>query len=189
MTSEELEELLEAGVETQTVDFKGPCKWDAEAFAKDILALSNVQDGGRIIIGVTETDNKTFKRNGISPEQKESYQVDEMRDQMTVFADPHVNFSVEFQKDNDGLEYAIIRVIPFEEIPVICRKDSKDTRRATLYYRNKDRRVESAPVSNSYDLRTIIEVATVSMMQGKRKLGYSVDQSIRQQLDEELEGL
>ena len=189
MTSEELEEILEVGVETQTIDFKGPCEWKVETFAKDVLALSNVQYGGRIIIGVEEVADNVFVRRGVSTEQKETYKLDGMRDKMTAFADPHVNFTVEFQKDRNGLEYVIINVIPFEEIPVICRIESRDTHRATIYYRNKDRRVESAPVSNSYDLRTIIEVATVKMMQRKRELGFSVEQSVKQQLDKELEEL
>lgn len=188
MTTEELEELLEAGVETQRLDFKGPCEWDVESVAKDILALSNVQDGGWIMFGVEE-ENNSFVRRGVSQEQKETFRVDKMRDQMSAFVDPHVNFNVEFPKDKGGLEYVAIKVMPFEEIPIICKKDSRETRRATIYYRNKDRRVESAPVSNSYDLRTIIELATVKMMQHKKELGFSVEPGIKQQLDKELQGL
>jgi predicted HTH transcriptional regulator len=188
MTTEELEELLEAGVETQRIDFKGPCEWDVENVAKDILALSNVQDGGWIIFGVRE-ENNAFVRCGVSPDQKDTFRVDKMRDQMSAFADPHVNFGVEFPKDKQGLEYVAIKVMPFEEVPVICKKNSRETRRATIYYRNMDRRVESGPVSNSYDLRAIIELATVKMMQSKRKLGFSVEPGVKKQLDDELEGL
>ncbi len=186
MTTLELEAHLEGGVETQNIDFKGPCEWKVITFAKDILALSNSQDGGCIIIGV---DDGSFRRVGVTEELAKTYDVDCMRDQMAVFADPYVIFYVDFPKDKTGLQYIVIEVIPFEEIPVICKKDSTDTQAATIYYRNKNRRVESARISNSYDLRTIIEIATARMMQRKKQMGFNVETGVKQKLDDELEGL
>ncbi len=181
--------MLEGGAETQRTDFKESVSWSVETFAKDILALSNVQDGGFIIIGIAEGPNGGFERKGISPEHKNSFKVDVMRDQMASFAEPHVDFIVESPKDKNGLEYAVIKVFQFEEIPVICNKESKDTKKAVIYYRNKNRRIESAPVSNSYDMRTMIELAVVRMMQKKKQLGFVVESSAKQKLDEELGGL
>ena len=120
MTTEELEEKLEAAVETPALDFKRAGDWSVDCLAKDILALSNMQYGGYIIIGV---DDGTFQRKGISVQQRETYKIDVMRDQMTACADPHVNFTVDFPQDRNGLVYAVIKVFPFDEIPVICRKN------------------------------------------------------------------
>lgn len=189
MTTEELEAKLEGGTETQTIEFKGACNWDDKIFAKDILAMSNIQDGGFIIVGMKELGDGTFEREGITEEIKASYKIDEMKDQMTKYADPHVNFVVDFSKDRNGKEYAIIRVFQFEEVPVICRKDSTDTKAGVVYYRNKNRRVESAQVSNSYDMRDIIKIATVKMMKRKTELGFTVKQSVKKKLDDELKGL
>lgn len=186
MTTQELEEKLEGATETQTVEFKNACDWNINIFAKDILALSNVQDGGYIIVGV---EDGSFTRKGITIQQKETYKIDVMKDQMTSFADPHVNFIVDFPKDRNQKEYAVIRVFQFEEVPVICRKDSSDTKAGTLYYRNKNRRAESAPISNSYDMRDIIKLATVRMMQRKVELGFTVVPSVKKKLDDELKGL
>jgi predicted HTH transcriptional regulator len=199
MNTEELEQHLQGRAESPTLDFKAAMLWDAACFAKDILAFSNVQDGGTIIVGI---EDGTFNRQGITETQRKSYKIDIMRDQMTSFADPHVNFSVDFPLDKDGKQYACLRIEPFEEIPVICRKDSVDTRAGVIYYRNKNRRVESAAVSNSYDMREIIEVATVRMMQKKQRVGFSVDSKTmnhqseseaiaraRAELNQELEGL
>jgi predicted HTH transcriptional regulator len=199
MNTEELEIHIQGQAESPTLDFKGATPWDVARFAKDILAFSNVQDGGTIIIGI---EDGTFVRHGITEAHRHSYKIDIMRDQMTSFADPHVNFSVDFPMDKDGKQYACIRIEPFEEIPVICRKDSADTRAGVIYYRNRNRRVESASVSNSYDMRELVEVATVRMMQKKRRAGFSVNSGTmndpsesealaraRARLDEELEGL
>lgn len=189
MTNQDLEALLEAGAESPGLDFKASCAWNAPSFAKDILALSNVQDGGHIIIGVDEAADGTFTRRGVSPEHRETFNIDVMRDHMTAYADPHVNFSVEFARDSGGLEFIAIKVFPFDEIPVICRKDAEGLRKATIYFRNRNRRVESAAVSNSYDLRDIVERAAVRMMQRMKGLGLAVEPSARKKLDDELKGL
>jgi predicted HTH transcriptional regulator len=199
MNTEELEIHIQGETESPTLDFKAATLWDVARLAKDILAFSNVQDGGTIIIGI---EDGTFIRQGITEAQRNSYKIDIMRDQMTSFADPHVNFSVDFPVDKDGKQYACIRIEPFEEIPVICRKDSADTRAGVIYYRNRNRRVESASVSNSYDMREIIEVATVRMMQKKQRAGFLVNSETmshqnesealaraRARLDQELGGL
>lgn len=186
MTTQELEEKLEGATETQTVEFKDACNWNVGTFAKDILALSNVQDGGYLIIGV---EDESFIRKGISDTQKETYKIDIMKDQMTSYADPHVNFIVQFPKDREQKEYAVIHVFQFEEVPVICRKDSVDTKSGTLYYRNKNRRAESAPVSNSYDMGDIIQLATIRKMKRKVALGFTVTASVEKKLDDELNGL
>lgn len=186
MTTQELEEKLEGGAETQRIEFKSACKWSVNVLAKDILALSNVQDGGYIIVGV---EDETFKRQGVTGEEEDTYKIDVMRDQMSPYADPHVNFIVEFPKDKNDLMYVVIRVFQFEEVPVICSKNSADTRKGIIYYRNKNRRIESAPVSNSYDMRDIIELATIKMMQRKIEVGFTVEASVKKKLDDELEGL
>jgi len=185
MDTQELEQLLEAATETQTKDFKGPCCWDVKKFAKDILALSNVKDGGYIIVGVAETPN-AFERKGISEEQEKTFNPDIMRDQMESYAEPHVNFTIDIPLDKEGRKIAVITVFPFEEIPVICNRTSGDCTKGVVYYRNKGRRVESAAVSNAYDMRDIIKLATLRMMQRKVELGFTVEPSAKKKLDEEL---
>jgi predicted HTH transcriptional regulator len=193
MDTKELEIKLEGQAETQAIDFKQAGHWDVNSLAKDILAMSNVRDGGFIIIGVKEGE-QGFEREGVTEAIRATYKIDEIKDQMTQFADPHVDLMIHFPKDKNGLEYIVIRVLQFEEIPVICRKESPaaGTHAGVLYYRNKDRRTESASVSNSYDMRTIIESATVKMMQRRMESGFVVKTdktTTRKKLEEELEGL
>jgi predicted HTH transcriptional regulator len=187
MSIDELEQLLEATTETQTLEFKRACDWDVRSFAKDILAMSNVRDGGHIVVGIADV---SLSRQGITTTQKETYKQDEMRDHMSVYADPHVNFIVMFPKDRDGKEYVVIKVFQFDTQPVISRKDGPDNICAgRLYYRNRNRRPESAPVSNSTDMREIIDLAAVIMMKRYQELGFYMPSSDKQKLDEELQGL
>jgi predicted HTH transcriptional regulator len=189
VNSAELEQRLEAAAETQSFEVKAAMAWDEKSLAKDIMALSNVRDGGVIVIGV---EDATFTRHGVDGATQATYDVDVMRDQMTKYADPHVDFTVSFPTDADGKTYVAIEVSPFREVPVICRTNSADTRAGAIYYRNMNRRVESAPVSNSYDMRDIITVAATRTRQRLGDLGVSVtsaSDAFRQQLDQELDGL
>lgn len=186
MTTEELERLLEGQEETPRLEFKEAMPWLVRTFVKDLLAMANVQDGGYIIVGV---EDETWRRQGIVLGMEESYNIEVMRDQVAAYADPHVQFGCEMVPDRNGLRFAVIRVRQFDEIPVICRKDGEDVCEGVVYYRSAKRRVESAPVRSSYDMRTIIEVATIRMMQRKRALGFTVESSAREELDTELGGL
>ncbi len=186
MTTEELEAKLEAQTETTTLEFKGDMPWEVQSLAKDILAMSNVQDGGYIIFGV---EDGTFNRHGVSGVNKITFDLDIMKDQMSSFADPFVDFTVDFPKDKDGKEYAVVRVLPFRDIPVVCRKNGIDVKAGVVYYRNTNGRPQSATVSNSTDMRDIIEVATVRMMQRKSALGYVIQSGDKEKLDGELQGL
>ncbi len=188
MTTQELESKIEGQSESQSLDFKSNMPWSVVCFAKDILAMSNVKDGGYIIIGI---EDQTIRRQGIDNKNKETYKIDVMKDQMKKYADPHVDFSLCHPKDKDGLEYIVIQVFPFREIPVICSKDDPKagTIAGVIYYRNSDRRIESAAVSNAYDMRDIIEYATIKMMQKKREIGFVANLSVEDKLDKELSNL
>jgi predicted HTH transcriptional regulator len=192
MTIEELESKLEGGAETQTFEVKGPYDWDVKSLAKDILAMSNVQEGGDLVIGI---EDGSFKRHGVTAAQKATYNEDIMKDQMAAYADPHVDFHVSLVIDDAKKEYIVITVLPFEEIPVICRKDGSDTKRGCVYYRNKSGRVQSAPVSSSYDMREIITSATAKMMKRLTRMGLntgeniSMEMRVREKLDKEIKDL
>lgn len=66
MNTEDVEALLSGAEETDALEFKGAVPWDRNLFVKDILAMANVIDGGRIVIGV---EDGTFRRLGLAPEQ------------------------------------------------------------------------------------------------------------------------
>jgi len=186
VNTNELEELLEGGRERSGLDFKASCAWaKAQEFAKDILAMSNTRDGGYIVVGVNEQDDGSYTRMGVSATDRVTYKEDEMRDQMTKYADPHVDFSCQVLSDAQGLFYVVIRVYEFTNVPVICRKDSNSTQAGTIYFRNSNRRIESAPLSNSSDMRELIERAAIKQRTRWHALGLESKQ-VSQFLDDEL---
>lgn len=169
MTTGELEELLQGAQESDSLEFKGAMSWD-NGLIKDILAMANVQDGGRIVIGI---EDKTLTRQGVSQEQLDSFVPDIMMDRVGVFADPHVSFTVDKVPDEAGLHFVVITVAPFARTPVICAKDGagNELQGGAIYYRSKTRRPQSARVGNANDMRDIIERAVIQTMRHFQNLG------------------
>jgi predicted HTH transcriptional regulator len=186
LQTDELESLLQGAEETPSLEFKGAMDWNVRSLAKDILAMANVQDGGLIVFGV---EDGTFRRLGLSAPQMDSFQSDVMKDQMANYADPHVKFRFMSATDQAGLRYAIIEISPFDEIPVICKCDDADVQAGVIYYRSNQRRPQSARVSNSHDMRDIIERAAVRQMSRYRQVGLVAAPIANNELDEELGGL
>lgn len=185
----EFERLIEGGTETQKMDFKESCPWDKDSFAKDILAFSNVRGGGYIIIGIREIDGG-IERQGISDEHLETYDLETMLDQLSSYADPRIDIALDPVEDaKNNKNYLIIIAKEFQDIPVICKKDSRETNKGVIYYRNTDRRPESAPVSNSSDMKDIIDLAAVKRMKRYRELGLTPESTDKELFDKELEEL
>jgi hypothetical protein len=114
-----------------------------------------------------------------------------MRDQIAPFADPRVIFSRQILEDAAGLQYVVIEVEPFEEIPVICARDGSDVSEGVIYYRSRARRPESARVSRSEDMREIVESAIARRSRQLQRIGFAPEggADLQQALDQELGGL
>lgn len=186
MDTQALESLLDGAEETDTLEFKGAMAWDRNTLVKDILAMANTLDGGRIVIGV---EDGTYRRQGLSDDQIATYDFEQMRDQIAPFADPLVVFRSEIVSDRDGLRYAVIEVSSFEVIPVICKRDGADVQEGTIYFRSRTRRPQSARVQNSSDMREIVESSVARSMRRLTRMGFVAEQQDRYDYDAELGGL
>ncbi|MBY0301189.1 MULTISPECIES: helix-turn-helix domain-containing protein [Sphingomonas] len=186
MNTEDIEALLTGAEETDALEFKGAVSWDRNLFVKDILAMANVIDGGRIVIGV---EDGTFVRLGLSAEQVASYRIDEMRDGIAPFADPRAVFRMETVTDAAGLRFVVIEVSPFEDVPVICKRDGADVRAGVVYFRSRTRRPESAAVANSTDMRDLVERSAALSARRLRRIGFVPELQPGPDYDAELGGL
>jgi predicted HTH transcriptional regulator len=194
MTPQELlESLLEGGTEGLRVDFKVSMPWSAKSFAKDFMAFANTEDGGHLIIGVQD---EPFERIGMTAAHAATYKSDKMHDQMTQFVDPYVDFTTHMVQADDSKTYVLIRIEPFEEIPVICKIEHQQEKLSAgrLYIRTRTRRPESAPVKTQSEMRDLIERASFRMMKRFQRLGLVTGEqqsgaSDQRLLESELQGL
>lgn len=194
MKSDELERVLEAAAELPGLDFKTSTVWDVKTFVKDILAMANTEDGGVIIVGVSEEPRPAtgFKRDGVPSDVASTFKPDVMKDQVEAFADPFVEFSVEIVADLKGLNYVVIKVAPFFDQPVICKHDGKDVNKGDIYYRKPRGRPQSCRIDSAHDMRNLLMVAHARMNRTIARLGLrvlDVDDPFVSRLDNELEGL
>lgn len=186
MKEDEIESLLTGTEETDTLEFKNATSWDRNLFVKDILAMSNTMEGGTIVAGV---EDGTLTRVGVTDTQIQTYDIETMRDQIAPFADPRVNFRRKCVVDVRGLQYIIIEVSPFTDVPVICKRDGADVKAGVIYFRSRTRRPESAPINNSSDMRDLVERSAALSARRLEKIGFVVPSFPDFDYDSELGGL
>lgn len=177
LSSDEFQSLIEAGYESRRVEFKPPFSWNDEEYLwlrekaiQTMLALANTRDGGDIIIGIETKDDNSVELNGLNEKQISSFNYDLVKGIVDSFAMPGVNFDIA-EGRYDNKRFIVVRVSEFDEIPVICKKDSqhKDLilRKGEIYCRSR-----SGPPATiratEYEMREIIELA---IDKGKKKLG------------------
>jgi len=99
-----------------------------------------------------------YELTGLNPEHLITWTHDYLADFVRKYADPYVEFSFETVPIN-GRSCLVIRIQEFEEVPVICKKDSGSTLRCgAIYARTKGKR-ESAEVRSQTEAREILELA------------------------------
>lgn len=185
MNVDEFEALLDGAEESDVLEFKTAMDWH-QSLIRDILAMTNVQDGGRIIVGIAD---RTYARIGLTPAQVATYDLETMQDRVASFADPRVEFRMDIAVDRNGLQFVVIEVRSFETIPVICRRDGEGLNEGDIYYRSRTGRPASARVRRSADMRDIIEVAITRSRRRLSGIGLAPRQEVGPDYDEELGGL
>jgi len=157
---ERVRTALQLGVESPAVEFKAGVSWDTLRISiiKTVLAMSNLQYGGLIIVGRPESSNS---QDGINPAELATFDLDVMRDQFDSFASPRAVVSIARVKIGTHT-YVVIDVAEFEEDIVICKKDQLPElalKKGTVYIRPFHGRPRSVPVSNAEEMRSVIELA------------------------------
>lgn len=152
--------------EERTVDFKGPVEWEQLKYGipKDVLAMSNLRDGGIIIIGVSER-RQEWELSGMTQEQLDTYDVDNMLDWVNRYASPSITFDVvkhTHYKESEGknFDFLAIQVHPFEEKPIVCKRDYADGLRKGAFYIRPLGKAESREVQDANEMHDLLELAT-----------------------------
>ena len=124
LSADQFRELLNGGRETRSVEFKrGRPRTDSIAFAfvaRAVLAMSNLQFGGWVLLGVEDDGHIT----GLSPSDLATWtDHDDVSASLNAYADPFIHVDIE-HVNHEGLDCVALRVHEFAEVPVLARKDS-----------------------------------------------------------------
>src|SRR3990172_7159792 len=96
--STDLEWYIQHGHEERYLEYKGAMTWKDDGtkvvVARAIMAMSNLRDGGVIVVGVKEVDGCMWKPEGLTAEQASSFKQDTLDAWVNERADPAAQFTV-----------------------------------------------------------------------------------------------
>jgi len=161
-----LDFYIRHGKEERYLEYKGAMIWAGNyttkvKVAKAMMAMSNLRNGGVIVIGMKEIRRGVWEPDCMDVAQVASFSQDNIAQWVNDYAFPAVQFTVE-PLVLDGNKSVIIQVREFDDIPTICRKQKTSGGEAlkpgAIYYRSR-RKNESAPIASEEDARELITLA------------------------------
>ena len=183
--------LIRRPFEVRTVEYKQSMAWDEARFkiVKAALGFSNIPDGGRLIVGVSEGPRGVYVAEGMNERHFDSYVQDNVNDFVNEYADPSMSISVH-KGMVDGSRYVVIAVPPFRELPTLCKRDggTRELRRGAIYTRSIHK-PETAEVRDQTEMREIMDRATMLAVRKMQRLYPEIferPESVSEILDREL---
>ena len=150
----DISQLIKIKTESKNLDYKESLNWDKSSdeekqrITKDILAMANTQDGGRIVFGIRDSD---FEFIGLSDDDFKSFDQTKVNDFLHKYTEP--KFSCQVYKYLIDEKYVVVIDIPeFQEVPIICKKDAHSSidnkqilKKGQIYIRTEKASSESIP--------------------------------------------
>lgn len=162
----DIEFYIQHGKEERYLEYKGSMVWTDDdtkvKIAQAMMAMSNLRNGGVIVVGMKEPQRGVWEPDIMTDEQVASFTQDDVAQWVNDYAVPAVQFTVEpFLVDTN--KFVMIKVREFDSVPTICRKPkqlgSREVlKKGAIYYRS-NRKNESAPISSDEDMRELIALA------------------------------
>lgn len=171
---DELAALIRFPAELRAVEYKRELDWGSAdhrvKLTRTAMALSNLQDGGYIVIGVAEKPKGTFTSVGLSEEAVAALNPDDISEFVNKYADPPVLLEVR-SGEVDRKRFCIVSVRPFVEVPTVCKQTggaSGELRSGAVYVRSIRKR-ETALVSSQDEMRELIDRAVDMQIEKLRR--------------------
>ena len=171
---DELAALVRFPAELRGVEYRREVNWDdpnhRAKFARTAMAMSNLTDGGYIVVGVEENPKGNFTSIGVSEPALSALQPDLVSEFVNGYADPPVLIEAR-SGDVDGLRYWVVDIRPFRELPTVCKKtggSSGELRAGAVYVRSIRKR-ESVPVGSQDEMRELIDRAVDTQIEKLRR--------------------
>ena len=116
---------IQHGKEERYLEYKGSMVWTSDdtkvKIAQAMMAMSNLRNGGVIVVGMKEPQRGVWEPDIMTDEQVASFTQDDLAQWVNDYAVPAVQFTVEpFVLDTN--KFVIINVREFDSFPTICRK-------------------------------------------------------------------
>lgn len=187
--SDYIRQFLEYLSEERNMEYKQSTPWNEREFqakiTKTILALSNIRDGGHILIGISESNIGNFEKVGVIDEHFITYNRDDLSSYISNYADPYVRFEL-YKDEIDGFKYVMIRVFEFDEVPVVCKKEHNFNGRVILRkgatYTRSYGKPETIEVPSQNEMREILDMATEKkvrrFMETSKRVGVPIPSEI-----------
>lgn len=149
------------------LDFKESQPWSTLRWRllKTIMGMANLRDGGLILVGVAE-NGATWELTGIEASHLETFDYDDIIDQLSKYASPQVNVDIVIHDHDDGRRYLAFHVHQFKDSPVVCRNNSpvelkpKDRLAAgDVYVRPPTGKPQTMKVTDASRLHDLLELA------------------------------
>ena len=125
----ELEGIVDAGQETQRVEFKKACHWGGVPdlrvkLAFTAIAMANTRDGGIIVIGLREQPSKKgqFTLDTLSTEQLDSFAPDDVKAFVNARAELHLELEISRHVVR-ATNLVVIAVREFRDYPIRVAKN------------------------------------------------------------------
>lgn len=123
LTDEQFAELVALPYESQHLEFKGARpRSDRLFFARIVraaLGMANLQDGGRIIIGVNEQGG-VLNPVGLTVADLATWRYDDVAAGFAAYADPALDFELSVP-EYQGKRFILLEIREFDELPVLCK--------------------------------------------------------------------
>lgn len=171
LSEEGFQKIIEAGYESRNLEFKPGFSWSdsdslwlREKIIQTMLGMANTHDGGSIIVGINEKDNKP-EFVGITAEQLATFKYDGIKGVVDSFASSSLSFDLA-QATYKSKKYLVISVSDFDELPIICKNDGQYKssggeyllRRGDVYTRSRSGPPATIRVTE-VEMREIIDIA------------------------------
>jgi len=132
-------EILATPNESRSIEFKDSFPWPettddlknnqaAQQVIATILAMSNLQDGGRIILGVSlDPISRLHVSEGMKKEHLVTYDHELIYTQARNFGNPEPRFETKLMVFSSK-QFIVFRVSPTIVVPMLCRIPGRDTK-------------------------------------------------------------
>lgn len=157
---DQLVKHIAAGRETRNREYKRSTPWEGAfrgALVRTILGMANIQDGGVIVIGIRQEGEQVF-RDGVAPEQLDTYRQDQISEYVNGFAAPYVNVVVS-RVEYEGRVFVVMEITEFAELPVVCHASYQGELRTGAVYTRSKRMNATVEIQGEAEMRELINLA------------------------------